>query len=161
MKIAPYLATNVQRSYLRQQRIGERIAELKGGSEPQGPGPAAQVDIPESVLATSRTARSDLARVRDEQLEQLTGRFAEKFAAAFFQPESGQAPEAGEAPGQPSFRKILDQLDLQVEEDPEGGGGLLIRSRGGQPLVAIDPKTREEALEAVRKLARDIFQQLI
>ena len=111
MKIAPYLATSVQRSYLRQQRIGERIAELKGADESAATQPAAQVDIPEALLATSRTGRKDLKRAREEQIDQLTGRFVERFLETFGRP-AGEGPQAAaeggeEAPGRPSFGRIL------------------------------------------------------
>lgn len=163
MKIAPYLATNIQRSYLRQQRIGERIAELKGaaGSAP-AEGPATQVDIPEAVLATSRTGRKDLARAREDQLNQLTERFVERFLEAFGKgaPATAAAQEE-EAPGRPSFGRILQNLGVTVHENPDIKGGLVVQRENGQILLELPPEARELATDGLRKLARDILQELI
>jgi hypothetical protein len=160
LKIAPYLATNIQRSYLRQQRIGERIAELKGTDESAATQPAAQVDIPEAVLKTSRTGRSDLAKVRDEQLEQLADRFAKRFIETFFQ-GSGGAEAEEEVAGRPSFGRILENLGIAVHEESGGEGGLVVRQENGHVLLHLPPESREEAAEELKKLARDILQDLI
>ncbi|OGL63931.1 MAG: hypothetical protein A3J27_02990 [Candidatus Tectomicrobia bacterium RIFCSPLOWO2_12_FULL_69_37] len=165
MKIAPYLATSVQRSYLRQQRIGERIAELKGADESAATQPAAQVDIPEALLATSRTGRKDLKRAREEQIDQLTGRFVERFLETFGRP-AGEGPQAAaeggeEAPGRPSFGRILDNLGIAVYEDTEVQGGLIVQRQSGQVLLNLPPEAREVATEELKKLARDILEELI
>lgn len=165
MKIAPYLATNIQRSYLRQQRIGERIAELKGTDESAATQPAAQVDIPEALLATSRTGRNDLHRAREEQLEQLTGRFVERFLETFARPPApgaqGAAEGEEEAPGRPSFGRILENLGIRVDENPDQAGGLVVQRENGQVLLELPPETREFATEELKKLARDILRELI
>ena len=163
MKIAPYLATNIQRSYLRQQRIGERIAELKGADESAATQPAAQVDIPEALLATSRTGRKDLQRARDEQIDQLADRFVDRFFETFGKGASGaQGAKEEEAPGRPSFEGILENMGITVyESDEESGKNLIFQRANGQVLLQLPPETREFAREEVKKLARDILQQLI
>ena len=160
MKIAPYLATSIQRSYLRQQRIGERIAELKGADEAAATPPAAQVDIPEALLKTSRTGRKDLQHAREEQLEDLTGRFVQRFLETFSQ-KPGEARGGEEGPGRPSFGRILENLDIHVYEETDGKGGLVVQRESGQVLLHLPPETREVATEELKKLARDILQELI
>lgn len=163
MKIAPYLATNIQRSYLRQQRIGERIAELKGADESAAAQPAAKVEISEPLLATSRTGRTDLAHAREEQLDQLSNRFVEKFLETFGQGGHAAAAPEEEAPGRPSFKRLLENVGISVYESEEDAekGTLIVQKTNGQVLLQLPPETREFAQEELKKLARDILQQLI
>ncbi len=161
MKIAPYLATSVERSYQRQQRIGERIAELK--SRPAGaPQPAARVNISQEAFQASRSARRDLRQVREEQLEQLTERFVQRFLSALDEAGEGAQPEKREgAPGHPSFDGVLENLGLGVQRNPEGGGGAIVHKETGEVLVELTPEAREGATAELRKLARDILNELI
>lgn len=166
LKIAPYLASTVQRTYMRQQRIGERLAELRAATAPADT-PAAQIHISPDALQGSRSTRGNLDRVREGQIEEMAGRFVEKFLNALEKP-AGQAETSEEADasgGGPSFERLLDALGLAVKQgDGEyggEGGGALVRRDSGAVVFRFTAQEREAALGELRSMARDIFAQLI
>ena len=58
-RIAPYQANNVQRSYLRQQRVGERIADAKAKAA------ADQPSVEVEISPAARQAAEAAAECRD------------------------------------------------------------------------------------------------
>jgi hypothetical protein len=54
-RIAPYLVNNVQRSYQRQQRVGERIADAKANQNQ----PIAEVDISAAAQEAAEAAKAN------------------------------------------------------------------------------------------------------
>ena len=64
-------------------------------------------------------------------------------------------------PGRPSFGRILDNLGIAVYEDTEVQGGLIVQRQSGQVLLNLPPEAREVATEELKKLARDILEELI
>jgi len=164
VKIAPYLANTVQRTYQRQQRIGERIAQIKSRDAQEGPRPAAQVELSQAGLQASRASRSDLEKARAAHLDDLSERFVERFLATLDREASGEeAPPESEAaqPGQPSFDRVLDNLGLAVERDPESGEGRIVEKESKRVLISVPPEATDAARADLRNLARDILSDLV
>ncbi len=56
-RIAPYLLNSVQRSYRRQQRVGERIADAKAKANQDQP--IAEVDISAAAQEAAEAAKAN------------------------------------------------------------------------------------------------------
>ncbi|MEE9276423.1 MAG: hypothetical protein V3V62_14050 [bacterium] len=156
MKIAPYLAQNVSRSYLRQQRIGERIAESRGRSSGEiPPRPAVQIELSQAARQASEDARRQAAEFRDEQLSLVSERFAERLVA-----RGGEEGEGGgeEASG---FDRVLESVGLAIQKGADGEGDVIVRKDTGEVLSELAPEALDSVKEVLRQSARRVLDGLI
>ena len=88
MKIASYVAKSVNGSYLRQQRVGEQIAEAKSKNIPAPPRPAAEV-----AISPAGYQAAFVVAARASRATRLADQLAEKFLDAEENPEDKSALE--------------------------------------------------------------------
>lgn len=157
MKIAPYMAQSVTRSYLRQQRVGERIAEARAPDQP-----AAEINISQAAreAAETESARPRSERLltgdRAEQIERLSGRFADILLKSSANDAAEEAEEKEALP----LDRFLESLGLAVMKDEDGEGESIIRKDSGEVLASLSQENREEIRSQIQDAARRVLEGL-
>ena len=158
-RIAPYLAQNIQRSYSRQQRVGERIAEVKT----KEPG-ATEVEISSQARAAAETAQADPTFDKAEQIELLAERFVNSF---LFEPEGAEDDgENGDEisdpnEGRTAFVRLLEFYGLTIQQDESGSGEAIVNKETGDKVVQISHSTKSAAKRELLELTRDILNKVL
>lgn len=159
LRIAPYLAHDVQRSYLRQQRVGERIAEVKESSKAK---PATEVDISSEAQAASDLARKDAGAARQVQIDLLAEEFVNRF---LFNP-GGEAEDESEASaaareGRTAFVRLLESYGLTIQRDGAGFDEAIVNKETGEAVVPFSPETHQAARNDLLSLTREILGNVL
>ncbi len=68
-RIAPYVANNVQQSYQRQQRVGERIADAKAKANRDLP--IAEVDISAAAQQAAEAAQANASEEKKKNIREM------------------------------------------------------------------------------------------
>ena len=168
LKIAPYRAQNIQRSYSRQQRVGERIAEVHG-KEASIPEPASEVDISAQARAAAKSAHAEPAFDKSEQIGLLAERFVNRF---LFEPEGGEnspSEDAGEngseipgpSEGRTAFVRLLESYGLTIQQDESGGGEAIVNKETGDEVIQISHGTKNTAKQELLELTRNILNEIL
>jgi hypothetical protein len=167
-RIAPYRAQNIQRSYSRQQRVGERIAEVHG-KEASTNGPASEVDISAQARAAAETARAEPEFDKSEQIGLLAERFVNSF---LFEPAGGEESPSGDAgengteisdpsEGRTAFVRLLESYGLTIQQDESGDGEVIVNKETGDTVVQISRSTQNNAKEELLELTRNILNKVL
>lgn len=145
LKIASHVAKSVSGSYIRQQRVGERIADAKAKNIPAPPRPAAEVAIsPAGYQAASVVA------ARATHATRLADQLAEKFLEAEENAEDESALES-----------VLEGLGLALEIGEKNRNSKIIDRESGDLLAEITPEARENVKTELRQVFQRIFADLI
>lgn len=159
VRIAPYLAHDIQRSYLRQQRVGERIAEVKESNKAE---PATEVDISSEAKAASELARNDAGASKRVQVELLAEEFVNRF---LFNPEgdTGDKTEASAAAGEgrTAFVRLLESYGLTIQRDGAGFDAAIVNKETGEAVVPFSPETHQAARNDLLSLTREILVNVL
>ncbi len=159
LRIAPYLAQNIQRSYSRQQRVGERIAEVK--TKEQG---ATEVEISTQARAAAETAQADPTFDKSEQIGLLAERFVNNF---LYEPDA--AEDAGENgpedtdpnEGRTAFVRLLESYGLTIQQDESGSGEVIVNKETGDEVIQISNSTKNNAKQELLELTRNILNKVL
>ncbi len=168
LKIAPYRAQNIQRSYSRQQRVGERIAEVHG-KEASLNQPASEVEISARARAAAEAAQADPTFDKSEQIGLLAERFVNSF---LFEPEDGAESPSGDAgengaeipaanEGRTAFVRLLESYGLTIQQDESGGGEAIVNKETGDKVIEISNSAKSAVKRELLELTRDILNKVL
>ena len=163
-RIAPYQANNVQRSYLRQQRVGERIADAR--AKESAATPSVDVDISAAARKAAEAANAATAQHKAQQLDTLSERFVEQFlppAVAEGEDEEagGEKKSEDAAKGRASFVRLIESFGLGVQQSEEGKDEAIVNKGTGEVLVPLTDESREAARDGLRNLVRNILSEVL
>ncbi len=169
LRIAPYIAQNIQRSYARQQRVGERIAGEKVKESAQT-GPASEVEISSQARDAADIARQDAEQARTAQIEHLAQEFVHRF---LIEPEprpgTGGEKDSGESgpevsdpkEGRTAFVRLLESYGLTIEKDESGYGEIIVHTETKDVLLQIPHDAQDTAKSELLALTRDILTHVL
>ncbi|MDA1001453.1 MAG: hypothetical protein O2807_13180 [bacterium] len=155
MKITPYLAQSVTRSYLRQQRVGERIADARVS---EVPAPDTEINISEAAreAAGAENARSKPDLLSGDRTEQIA-RFSGRFADLLLKSSGADAAEKDVPP----LGRFLESLGLALSKDAAGETDIIVRKDTGELLVALTQENREEIRAKIQDAASRVLEGLL
>ncbi len=168
MRIAPYRAQNIERSYSRQQRVGERIAEVHG-KEAGITQPASEVEISARARAAAEAAHAGPTFDKSEQIGLLAERFVNSF---LFELEDGEEIPSGDAgeneaeipdanEGRTAFVRLLESYGLTIQQDESGGGETIVNKETGDKVIEISSGTKSAAKQELLELTRGILNEVL
>lgn len=177
-RIAPYLANNVQQSYLRQQRVGERIAGAKAKANP-----ATQVEISDAARRAADEAHAAASMHKQQHIEEMAERFVEEYlekpveapppvvlpavvtrALATAQEGAEDADEGIEAPpnkGRAAFVSLIESIGLEVSQDGDGKDQAIVNKTTGEEVVPLSNNTREAVKNELSQLVKNILGEVL
>lgn len=189
-RIAPYLASNVQQSYLRQQRVGERIADAKSRENPDKP--LYEVEISDAARKAANEAKATASIHKQQHIEELTDRFVEQYlekpaealppaaaqALAAAQEGAENADEVGEAgekqdtdktpvtdetpnKGRAAFVSLIESFGLEVAQDDNGEDRAIVNKDSGEEVVPLTNSTREAVKNELSQLVKNILGEVL
>ena len=163
-RIAPYQANNVQRSYLRQQRVGERIADVLAKESTDTP--SVDVDISTAARKAAEAANAATAQHKAKQVDTLSERFVEQFlppVKAEGEDEGVDSEKKSEnaAKGRASFVRLIESFGLGVQQNDEGKDEAIVNQQTGEVLVPLTDESREAARDGLRNLVRNILSEVL
>ncbi|MEE9256699.1 MAG: hypothetical protein V3V56_05995 [bacterium] len=163
-RIAPYQANNVQRSYLRQQRVGDRIADARAKESTATP--SVDVDISAAARKAAEAANATAAQHKAQQVDTLSERFVEQFlppAKAEGEDEGADSDKKSEdaAKGRASFVRLIESFGLGVQQNEEGKDEAIVNRQTGEVLVPLTGESRESARDGLRNLVRNILSEVL
>ncbi|MBT3350604.1 MAG: hypothetical protein HOC91_02950 [Nitrospinaceae bacterium] len=185
-RIAPYLANNVQQSYLRQQRVGERIAGAKLKDNP-----AASVEISDAARRAADEAHAAASMHRQQNIEEMTERFVDQYLekpsplpAAVSQAlrasqedvenadggvetedrgTEGESIETAEVQdkGRAAFISLIESFGLEVSQDDDGQDQAIVNKTTGEEVVPLSNNTREAIKTELSQLVKNILGEVL
>ncbi len=175
-RIAPYLANNVQQSYLRQQRVGERIAGAKSKANP-----ATQVEISDAARKAAEEAHATASIQKQLHIEETANRFVEQYlekpdvapppAAAQESAKDtdgedvaeGKVAAAAEPPnkGRAAFVSLIESFGLEVSQDNNGKDRAIVNKSTGEEVVPLSNSTREAVKAELSQLVKNILGEVL
>lgn len=185
-RIAPYLANNVQQSYLRQQRVGERIAGAKAKANP-----ATEVEISDAARRAADEAHAAASIHKEQHIEEMADRFVEEYlekpvvpaalpdvvtrALAVAQTQEGaenadedveaaEGVETADAPlnqGRAAFVSLIESFGLEVSQDGNGEDQAIVNKATGEEVVPLTNNTREAVKNELSQLVKNILGEVL
>jgi hypothetical protein len=176
-RIAPYQANNVQQSYLRQQRVGERIAGAKSKANS-----ATQVEISNAARKAVEEAHAAASIHKQLHIEETATRFVEQYLekpAALAHPDAvtqegaenadgedvakGKVVKAAEPPnkGRADFVSLIESFGLKVSQDKNGEDQAIVNKTTGEDVVPLSNSTREAVKLELSQLVKNILGEVL
>jgi hypothetical protein len=158
------LVNNVQRSYQRQQRVGERIADAKAKANQDQP--IAEVDISAAAQEAAEAAKVNATEQKKLNIKEMANRFVDQFLAppAAAQENAEGAEEGNESQpntGRTAFVRLIDSFGLEVRQGEDGEDEAIVNKSTGEDLVPLTPDSREAARSELRNLVQKILSEVI
>jgi len=160
-RIAPYIATNIQRSYLRQQRVGERIADAKAKKADETS--TFEVEISNAAHKAAEEAEATALIHKTMKVEQMADRFVDRFLSP---PKQDEAESSGDGdedadPGRTAFVRLIESFGLEVKQGDDGEDRAITNKATGEDLIPLSPESRDIAKTELKDLVKNILNEVL
>lgn len=158
-RIASYLASNIQRSYLRQQHVGERIADAKTkNASEKSP---AEVEISNAARKAADAAESAAMSLKDMEAERIADCFVDYFLSPAEKGEAGDHGEDDLIANQTSFLRLIEPLGLEMKLGDDGEDITFVNKESGNVLISLSDESRNAVKNELKTLVKNILNETL
>jgi len=156
-RIASYLVSNVQRSYMRQQHVGERIADAKAKDDSKKS--PAEVDISDAARRAADEADSAAISHKNMETERIADRFVDYFLSPTENDEAGVPEENDPTASQTSLVHLIEPLGLEMKLGDDGKDLAIVNKESGDVLISLSDESHNTVKSELKTLVKNILNE--